>query len=426
MLDIIIPTYKDKEGLIKTLSSIPNYKEIVVTVIDDDSNLDYSDLYNKFNFNMQLLSPNSGPGVARQIGMMVTEQPYIMFLDCGDTLETNAMSEVLGIINIHPDIPVFSWQYTSGDGAYSIENNNIHGRVYQRAFLDKYNITFSEKGSYANEDVGFNHACRLILTTIGAKVFHLRRSIVNYDTTSLKSLTRKNNHSFLYKDQNLGLAYNAIHAYNIAKAAGAEEQLLVDYVSDIMGSQYFFFIRTMHHRPEYGQYSWDGAKYFYDNLFKQVVNTKQYMELAQKRMLIFYRKMLKQKKENFKNHINFKQFFSLLENDKVPEEYKYFMYDKNNRIITLCGSTRFKEDFERVNRELTLQGNIVISVGCFGHAGDSFTNEQKVMLDEIHKRKIDLADAIYVINKDHYIGSSTKSEIEYAREHNKEIIYMVP
>ena len=98
----------------------------------------------------------------------------------------------------------------------------------------------------------------------------------------------------------------------------------------------------------------------------------------------------------------------------------------NYKVITLCGSTRFKEDFERVNKELTLQGNIVISVGCFGHAGDVFTDEQKIMLDDIHKRKIDMADAIYVINKDGYVGMSTQSEIIYAALHNKEIIYMEP
>lgn len=96
----------------------------------------------------------------------------------------------------------------------------------------------------------------------------------------------------------------------------------------------------------------------------------------------------------------------------------------NYKVITLCGSTRFKEDFERVNKELTLAGNIVISVGCFGHAGDVFTNEQKVMLDDIHKRKIDMADAIYVINKDGYIGSSTRSEIQYATRLGKQIIFM--
>jgi hypothetical protein len=97
---------------------------------------------------------------------------------------------------------------------------------------------------------------------------------------------------------------------------------------------------------------------------------------------------------------------------------------KKYKVITLCGSTRFKEDFERVNRELTLAGNIVISVGAFGHSGDVFTEEQKVMLDDIHKRKIDMADAIYVINKGGYIGSSTRSEIQYAREHGKQIILM--
>ena len=96
----------------------------------------------------------------------------------------------------------------------------------------------------------------------------------------------------------------------------------------------------------------------------------------------------------------------------------------NYKVITLCGSTRFKEDFERVNRELTLAGNIVISVGCFGHSGDVFSDEQKIMLDDIHKRKIDMADAIYVINKDGYIGSSTRSEINYAIRTGKQVIYM--
>lgn len=78
-----------------------------------------------------------------------------------------------------------------------------------------------------------------------------------------------------------------------------------------------------------------------------------------------------------------------------------------------------------INKELTLAGNIVISVGLFGHSGDVITDEQKIMLDKLHKRKIDLADAIYVINKDGYIGQSTLDEIKYAEATGKEIIYMV-
>lgn len=98
----------------------------------------------------------------------------------------------------------------------------------------------------------------------------------------------------------------------------------------------------------------------------------------------------------------------------------------NYKVITLCGSTRFKEDFERINKQLTLAGNIVISVGCFGHSGDNevWSEDTKEMLDDMHKRKIDMADAIYVINKDGYIGSSTRSEIQYAMRLGKQIIFM--
>lgn len=93
-------------------------------------------------------------------------------------------------------------------------------------------------------------------------------------------------------------------------------------------------------------------------------------------------------------------------------------------IITLCGSTRFKEDFERVNRELTLAGHIVFAPGVFGHSGDTITDEQKVMLDDLHRRKIDMSNAIYVIDKGGYIGSSTKSEIAYAAATGKSVMFM--
>ena len=94
------------------------------------------------------------------------------------------------------------------------------------------------------------------------------------------------------------------------------------------------------------------------------------------------------------------------------------------KVITLCGSTRFKDDFMEQQKLLTLQGYIVISVGCFGHSGDVFTDEQKKMLGDMHKRKIDMADEIYVINKNGYIGSSTRSEIEYAKSKEMPITYM--
>ena len=96
------------------------------------------------------------------------------------------------------------------------------------------------------------------------------------------------------------------------------------------------------------------------------------------------------------------------------------------KVITLCGSTRFKDDFLEAQKRLTLEGNIVISVGLFGHSGDEevWTPGTKEMLDNMHKRKIDMADAIYVINVDGYIGESTRSEIEYATKQGKTVMYL--
>jgi len=95
-------------------------------------------------------------------------------------------------------------------------------------------------------------------------------------------------------------------------------------------------------------------------------------------------------------------------------------------VITLCGSTRFKDAFMEAQKRLTLEGNIVISVGLFGHAGDDevWMPGTKEMLDNMHKRKIDMADAIYVINVGGYIGESTRSEIEYARQNGKNVMYL--
>lgn len=96
------------------------------------------------------------------------------------------------------------------------------------------------------------------------------------------------------------------------------------------------------------------------------------------------------------------------------------------KVITLCGSTRFKDAFMEAQKRLTLDGSIVISVGLFGHSGDDevWTEGVKEMLDDMHKRKIDMADEVFVINVGGYIGSSTRSEIEYATATGKPVTYL--
>ena len=103
------------------------------------------------------------------------------------------------------------------------------------------------------------------------------------------------------------------------------------------------------------------------------------------------------------------------------------MIDKNP-VITICGSTRFKDQFLEAQKRLTLAGNIVISVGLFGHSGDDevWTEGTKEMLDDMHKRKIDMADEIFVVNVGGYVGESTRSEIAYAQAHGKPVTYLEP
>ena len=98
------------------------------------------------------------------------------------------------------------------------------------------------------------------------------------------------------------------------------------------------------------------------------------------------------------------------------------------KIITLCGSTRFKDEFLEAQKRLTLEGNIVISVGLFGHSGDEevWTENIKPMLDDMHFRKIDLADEIFVTNPSGCIGSSARNEINYAQKTGKAVRFFVP
>ena len=99
---------------------------------------------------------------------------------------------------------------------------------------------------------------------------------------------------------------------------------------------------------------------------------------------------------------------------------------QNYKVITLCGSTRFREQYMEVQKRLTLEGSIVISVGLFGHSGDEevWKPGTKEMLDDMHLRKIDMADEIFVINVDGYIGESTRREIVYAEKTGKKVNYL--
>ena len=94
------------------------------------------------------------------------------------------------------------------------------------------------------------------------------------------------------------------------------------------------------------------------------------------------------------------------------------------KIITVCGSLKFKDEIMQITEKMALQGNCMLSIVYPTKKDkDAYTDEEKEILGKMHKERIKISDAILVVNVDNYIGSSTISEIEFAKKLNKEIIY---
>ena len=95
------------------------------------------------------------------------------------------------------------------------------------------------------------------------------------------------------------------------------------------------------------------------------------------------------------------------------------------KIITLCGSMRFKNEMIKIAAELELNGDVTIQCG-YVPQNKKLSDFELEMLSKTHYKKIEISDAIYVVNVNGYIGASTRNEIEYARSLNKEILSLEP
>lgn len=100
-----------------------------------------------------------------------------------------------------------------------------------------------------------------------------------------------------------------------------------------------------------------------------------------------------------------------------------------SQTITLCGSAKFEEDFHFWNKILTLAGHAVFGFGAWPSIEGSktwYSDGEKELLDQVHLLKIEKSDAILVLNKDRYIGKSTRREISWATLKHKNIFYLEP
>lgn len=95
-----------------------------------------------------------------------------------------------------------------------------------------------------------------------------------------------------------------------------------------------------------------------------------------------------------------------------------------NKIVTICGSMRFKDKMMEISKELEIENKYVV-IQCI-YSNDKFTEKEQQILSDLHYNKIKISDAIYVVNFNGYIGNSTGKEIEYAKRLGKEVMYLEP
>lgn len=330
-LDIIIPTYKNKEGLRHSLNSIKMTDDVNVIVVDDCSNLDYTDIINEYSFiHFYQLETNQGPGMARQYGIEHSNGTYILFLDTGDYLSEDGIETILNQIKENTYIKMYSWQYIDEETNTIQEefDSKMIGKVFKRSFIEMYHICFSKEGSYIDEDYGFIHACELIFIILQSRKFISPRQHnevpLFFEEYNPNSVTKKNNGEYTYIKFIPGAAINCLHAINIAKKYNLSDFGIINDLCFLMAFEYYYFLRIAQEKPEYLQYAWNAIRKFYFDGYRVYSKFTEH-GLQEQFIKIARPRIIKQSKEaNWKKRIpiNILRFVHELETEEnVPNKY---------------------------------------------------------------------------------------------------------
>ena len=280
-LDIIIPSYKDPEGLERTLNSV-YYPEqsnwVKITVVDDASGSLYTDLERKFpavHFIHKLA--NKGPGAAKNTGMDFTMKPYITFVDCGDVIFSRHSLEEIKDALLYDSLPdVHKWPWINSEyNTIMAKGASTPGFIYKRQFLQIYNIRHDETpiGSYSNEDIGFNHICQTVFDHI--QTYDMSAHYRQHDTPIYKmildnnSLTHINNKEFTYTKQIPGLTQNAIHCINICEYNHLNPDAINKRINVFIVGLYYDYLVCKKKYPELAYQHLETIANFYNNYYKK-------------------------------------------------------------------------------------------------------------------------------------------------------------
>lgn len=246
MIDIIIPAYNAHRTIEKTINSIKNQTMadiINVYIVNDCSDTDYSEIIKnntKISIKEIKLSKNSGPGVARQIGIDNSNSRYIMFIDADDVLFDSTSVESLynEIINNNYDEVTSIFLLKEENGNFIEKYNELiwlHGKIYKRDFLVKNNIKFNDTFYY--EDIGFNKLIYLMDANIG-----FLNKITYIYIKNPNSVTNSKKYRF---DGVEWYIYNLTWAIEIALNKTKNKEKLQELLFSTLTSIYFYYLQFM-------------------------------------------------------------------------------------------------------------------------------------------------------------------------------------
>lgn len=257
-LAIIIPTWNAHKTIARTMGSIIQQTiadKLHIYIVNDADGTDYRYIANDFGKYVKItlieMEENGGSGVARQVGIDNSSEPFIMFIDTDDTFASPfALKSMLDYMK-KPELVVVSGSFLEElqTGGYFHHHRDflwMHGKIYRRSFLDKYDIRFNL--TRANEDMGFNYKIK-VLENPTEQIGYVN-DVIYYWHYYENSIVRANNQEYAYTKSIEGTAVNLIDIYNFFKGT-AFEQKANELIIEAFIGQYYTYIEMTTKHPEH-------------------------------------------------------------------------------------------------------------------------------------------------------------------------------
>lgn len=281
IIDVIIPAYKAQESIEKTIASISiqTLKDnITVTIVNDCDGSDYHKVVERYSDLLDIqeltLKENGGPGVARQYGIDHTKLEYFTCIDADDTFSGAFSLEILyrNLIANKAVVCVGAFieeQENMGFVPHSGDLIWMFGKLYNRKFIEKYNIRFNK--TRANEDNGFNTCVRLCSDN-DEKIAFIK-DVVYYWHFKADSITRINNAEYSYNQSFPGYTENMIYAIKHARMYKPFNGNINLWACKVMMNLYVYYMQTCERDPRFKEQNYNWCVIYYQEIFKDIRST---------------------------------------------------------------------------------------------------------------------------------------------------------